>query len=76
MKKYPKPPAEILTYWLKSVHFQARKQNLKPNIVLLLTGTDSMTVKERRQRIISYTETIIDMVQGKAYADYISQRKT
>ena len=69
----PKTPAEKLRYWLNSVHKEAQKQNLKPNIVLLLTHTDSIKVQERSQYIESYIKKITDIVKGKPYAAYISE---
>ena len=66
----PKTPLELLRYWLNSVHIQASKQNLKPNIVLLLLYTGSPI---QSQYIESYIKTIIDMVKGKPYAPYISK---
>ena len=68
-----KTSAEILTYWLKSVHDHAEKQNFKPNIVLLLTHTYSFTETGRSQYVESYVQTIIKTVEGKPYADYISE---
>ena len=67
----PKTQAELLKYWLNSVHIQAKKQNIKPNIVLLLTG--SIRHKEQSKYTESYIKTIIDLVEGKPYASYISE---
>ena len=67
----PKPQAELLKYWFNSVHIQAKKQNIKPNIVLLLTG--SIRRKEQSKYTESYIKTIIDLVEGKPYASYISE---
>ena len=69
----PKTSAEKLRYWLNSVHIQAKKQNLKPNFVLLLTHTDSIKVQERSQNVESYIKTITNIVAGKPYAGYISK---
>ena len=66
----PKTPAELLRYWLNSVHIQANKQNLKANIVLLLIHTDSLI---QSQYIKSYIKTITDMVKGKPYETYITK---
>ena len=63
----PKTQAELLKYWLNSMHIQAKKQNIKPNIVLLLTGSI------RRKEQSKYIKTIIDLVEGKPYASYISE---
>ena len=69
-----KTPAELLRYWLDLVESKAKKQNLKPNIVLLLTHTDSIFAKEENQYIESYIKTILDMVEGKPYATYITKK--
>ena len=69
----PKTSAEKLKYWLNSVHKEAQKQNLKPNIVLLLTHTDSIKVQKRSQYVESYIKKITDIVEGKPYAGYISE---
>ena len=68
----PKTPAEMLTYWLSLVHVQVKKENFKPNIVLLLTQTDSLRETGRSQYVESYVKTIIKTVKGKPYEDYIS----
>ena len=68
-----KTPAELLMYWLNLVHIKANKQNLKPNIVLLLTHTDSVVAREQNQYIESYIKSITDMVEGKPYAPYITK---
>ena len=68
----PKTPAESLAYWLSSVHAQAKKQNFKPNIILLLTHANSTAGKEP-SKYHNYIKTTIEMVEGKPYADYISK---
>ena len=69
----PKTPSEIMDYWLGSVHVQAQKENVKPNIVLLLTNTGAIRERERNQYITRYIQTITCLVEGKPYADYISK---
>ena len=71
--KSKKTPAKILSYWLNSVHMEAKKQNLKPNIVLVLTHTSSIKAAEQNLCIESYIENVMNMVEGKSYAPYISK---
>ena len=65
--------AEMLTNWLSSVYVQAKRQNFEPNIVLLLTHNDSLRETGRSQYMKNYIQTITAMVEGKPYADYISE---
>ena len=58
-------------FWLSLVHGKAKNQNIKPNILLLLTHTDSVFAKE--QNLENYIKTILDMVDGKPYATYITK---
>ena len=67
-----KTPAEILTNWLNLVYVQAKKQNIKPNIVLLLATAGSRVIV-RNQYVKSYIQTIKETVEGKPYAAYISE---
>ena len=71
--KSKKSPAKILSYWLNSIHMEAKKQNLKPNIVLVLTHTSSIKAAEQNLCIESYIKNIMNMVEGKSYAPYISK---
>ena len=73
LNENPKTSAEIMAHWLSSVHVQAKTENFKPNIVLLLTHVDSIREREQKQYIARYIQTIIDLVEGKPYADYISK---
>ena len=66
--KNPKTPAKILSYWLNLVHIKAKKRNLKPNIVLLLIHPGWIQAAKQNTR-----EKILNMVEGKPYAPYISK---
>ena len=68
-----KTSAEMLTNWLNLVYVQAKKQNIKPNIVLLLTPAGSGVIV-RNQYVKSYIQTIKETVKGKPYAAYISEK--
>ena len=68
-----KTPAELLRHWLNLVHSNAKKQNLKPNIVFLLTHWGSRFAGEHNQYLENYIKTILDMVGGKPYATYITK---
>ena len=68
-----KTPAELLRYWLNLVDSKAKKQNLKPNIVFLLTHKDSKFAGEHNQYLENYIKAILDMVEGKPYATYITK---
>ena len=68
-----KTPAELLRYWLNLVDSKAKKQNMKPNIILLLTHTDSIFAGEENQYLENYIKAILDMVEGKPYATYITE---
>ena len=65
----------MLSNWLNTVHVEAKKQNLKPNIVLLLTYTGWIKPAKQNRYIESYIENIINLVDGKPYAPYISKEK-
>ena len=71
--KNPKTPVELLRHWLNSVHREATKQNLKPNVVLLLTYIGWTKPTEQNHHIEGYIKNMIDMVQGKPYATYITK---
>ena len=68
-----KTPAELLRYWLNLVDSKAKKENLKPNIVFLLTHWGSRFAGEHNQYLENYIKTILDMVEGKPYATYITK---
>ena len=67
-----KTPTKLLR-WLNLVHIKAKKRNLKPNIVLLLTHTRSIKAVEQNPHKDSYIKKILNMVEGKPYAPYISK---
>ena len=69
---YPKTPAQILCYWLSLLHDRAEKEQIQPNIALVLTHKDMIEAKDPQQYIDNYTDNLLKCVMGKPYASYIS----
>ena len=70
---HPNTPAEVLSYWLNTIHSQALEKNLKPNIALVLTHKDMVQILDRDQYIEKYIQCIEKYVEGKPYARYITR---
>ena len=43
---HPNTPAEVLCYWLNTIHNQALEKNMKPNIALVLTHKDMVEAED------------------------------
>ena len=67
----PNTPAEVLCYWLNSIHIQARDQGVKPEIALVLTHKDLISFEDKSHYIQSYINDIFKAVHKKPYAELI-----
>ena len=70
---HPNTPAEVLSYWLNTIHSQALEKNVKPNIALVLTHKDMVQTLDIDQYIENYIQCIEEYVEGKPYARYITR---
>ena len=71
--EHPDTPAEVLSYWLNTIHNQALEKDVKPNIALVLTHKDMVQTLDRDQYIEKYIQCIEKYVEGKPYARYITR---
>ena len=71
----PNTPAEVLCYWLNSFYIQARQQDVKPDIGLVLTHKDLISSGDYNDYIKSYIDDIHRTLQGKPYAEFIRHDK-
>ena len=65
----PKTPGEVLCYWLNSFYVEGLAKGCTPNIAVVLTHTDLVKTED----IQHYIDEIIMAVQGKPYANLISE---
>ena len=70
---HPNTPAEVLSYWLNTIHSQALEKKEKPNITLVLTHKDMVQTLDTDQYIENYIQCIVKHFQGKPYAQYITR---
>ena len=70
---HPNTPAEVLSYWLNTIHSQALEKNVKPNIALVLTHKGMVQTLDRDKYIEKYIQCIEKYVEGKPYARYITR---
>ena len=71
---HPNTPAEVLHYWLNSLHVQSSGQNMNPSIALVLTHVDLISVAVCELFTESYINDILKTVDGKAYG-YLLRRE-
>ena len=64
---------EVLHYWLNSIHIEAESKKLKPNIALILTHKN-MIKGDKEKWTTEYINTILKSVQGREYADYVTDK--
>ena len=69
---HPNTPAEVLSYWLTTIHSQALEKKVKPNIALVLTHKDMIQTLNMDQYIENYIQCIEKYIQGKKFAHYIT----
>ena len=70
---HPNTPAEVLRYWLNTIHSQAFEKNVKPNIALVLTHKDMVQTLDRNQYIEKYIQCVEKYIEGKSYAGYLTR---
>ena len=76
----PTSPEEILHYWLNSFDEEVLEKEKKdgkpffPNIFIVLTHIDVITPETRPDEIDSYTEKIMESLNGKDYASYVKRK--
>ena len=73
--RYLNSPAEVLHYWLNLLHSDAAKQKRIPNIAIVLTHTDKIKNKNRKEYIEDYKHKIMEIIEGKPYGKYIEMAK-
>ena len=67
-------PAEYLIYNLEIIHFKAMERNIQPAISLVLTHIDEVLEQHRESHIKSYINNIQELLDGKPYAVYVSEK--
>ena len=64
---HPNTPAEVLRYWLNSLHVQASEKNKKPSIALVLTHSDLIDAAYYERFTGKYISDILDTIDGNVY---------
>ena len=64
---HPNTPAEVLHYWLNSLHVQSSEKTKKPSIALVLTHSDLIDVAEYDRFTEGYISAILKTIDGKVY---------
>ena len=64
---------EVLHYWLNSLHIEAVKKNLEPNVALILTRKD-MIEEDGEKWKADYIKSILKSIQGTDYANYVTDK--
>ena len=70
---HPNTPAEVLHYWLNSLHAQASGKNEKPSIALILTHSDLIDVADYDRFTERYILDILNTIDGKMYGYLLSR---
>ena len=75
----PTSPKEILHYWLNSLEEEAEekeekeKRKFHPKVFIVLTHIDEITPEKREGEINSYGRKIMDSLDGKDYARFLTE---
>ena len=67
-------PADYLMYCLEIIHFKALERNIQPAISLVLTHIDEVPEQHSESHINSFINNIQELLEGKLYADYVSEK--
>ena len=65
-------PAEYLIYYLETIHLKALERSIQHPISLFLTHRDKIPQEIRKSYINSYLKDIHELLEGKPYAEYLS----
>ena len=70
---FPNTPAEVLHYWLNSLHVQSDQKQLHPNVALVLMHKDMIKGDNIETHVKAYIDDILTTVQGNCYANFITK---
>ena len=69
---HPNTPAQVLHYWLNSLHVQAIEKTKKPSVALILTHSDLIDAADYDRFAKSYVSDILKTIDGKVYGYLLS----
>ena len=76
---YLNSAVDVLHYWLNFFHnaFEERKskEEMEPNIALVLTHKDKISEENREKHIEDYRSQILEAVENEPYAKYLIREK-